>query len=107
MSDPRGYEKKQSTKARQPVFIGDKQVTVDLDGTTTTETLQLGMVAEKVTVQSTGTLAGNIEVSANGINFVSAGTFAAGTPVTYTSHLCVAVRITRTSGAGKASVLAV
>lgn len=107
MSQPRGYVKKESTKARQRVFTGDKQVTGELDATTTTETLQLGMVAEKITVQSTGTLAGNIEVSANGTNFVSAGAFTAGVPVTYSAHLCVAVRITRTGGTGKASVLAI
>lgn len=107
MSQPRGYVKKESTKARQRVFTGDKQVTNDLDATTTTETIQLGMVAEKITVQSTGTLAGNIEVSANGVNFVSAGSFTAGVPTTYSTHLCVAVRITRTSGTGKASVLAI
>ena len=64
------------------------------------------MVAQKITVQSTGTLAGNIEISANGTDFVSGGAFVANTPTSYTTHLCVAVRITRTGGTGKASVLA-
>lgn len=107
MSQPRGYVKKESTKARQRVFTGDKQVTNDLSATSTTEIIKLGMVAQKITVQSTGTLAGTIEVSANGTDFISAGSFTATTPVSYTSNLCVAVRITRTGGSGKASVLAV
>jgi hypothetical protein len=88
------------------MMTGDKLVTETLDGTTTTEILQLGIVAEKITIQSTGTLAGDILVSANGTNFVAAGSFTANTPLTYSAHLCVAVKITRTGGTGKASVLA-
>ena len=102
-----GYNKKESTRARQRVMAGDKAVTSILDVTTTTETIQLGMVAQKISVQGTGSLAGNIEVSANGTDFVSAGTFAVSTIASYNTHSCVAVRITRTAGTGKASILAV
>lgn len=105
-TEPRGYTKKESTRSRQRIMSGDKLVTGTLDGTTTTETVRLGMVAGKITVQSTGDLAGNIEISANGTDFVSAGAFTANTPTSYSTHLCVAVRITRTGGTGKASVLA-
>lgn len=106
-TEPRGLLKKQSTRARQRVMAGDKLVTGTLDGTTTTETVQLGMVAQKITVQGKGTLAGNVEVSANGTDFVSAGSFTVAAPVSYSTHLCVAVRITRTGGTGEASILAV
>jgi len=99
--------KKKSTGVRQRVFAGDKQPTQVLDATTTTETLELGMVAQKITVQSTGTLAGDVLVSANGTNFVSAGSFTAGALFSYNTHSCVAVRINRTSGSGVAVVLAV
>ncbi len=106
-TEPRGLLKKQSTRARQRVMAGDKLLTQELDGTTTTETIQLGMVAQKITVQGTGTLAGNIEVSANGTDFVSAGAFTVAALTSYSTHNCVAVRITRTGGTGKASILAV
>jgi hypothetical protein len=88
-------------------MAGDKVLTGTLDGTTTTETVQLGVVAQKITVQGTGTLAGNIEVSANGTDFVSAGAFTTAALTTYSTHLCVAVKITRTGGTGQASILAV
>lgn len=106
-TEPRGLLKKQSSRSRQRVMAGDKLVTESLDGTTTTEVLQLGMVAQKVTIQSTGSLAGDMLVSANGTDFVSAGSFTALTPLSYSAHLCVAVKIVRTAGTGKASVLAV
>lgn len=105
--EPRGYVKKQSTQARQRIMTGDKIVTGTLNETTTVETVQLGMVAQKMTVQSTDTLAGDVEVSANGIDFVSAGSFIANTPLTYSTNLFVAVKVTRTGGSGKLSILAV
>lgn len=106
-TEPRGYTKKQATRNRQHVMTGQKGLTGNLDATTTTEIVMLGMVAQKITVQGTGTLAGTIEVSANGTDFVSAGAFAVATLTSYNTHNCVAVRITRTGGSGKASVLAV
>lgn len=105
--EPRGLTKKESTRSRQRTMTGDKQFTGVLDGTTTTETIQLGMVAQKITVQGKDGLAGDIEVSANGTDFVAAGSFTTAALTTYSTHLCVAVRITRTSGTGKASILAV
>ncbi len=102
-----GYNKKESTRARQRVMAGDKIVTGILDGTTTTETIQLGMIAQKITVQGTGTLVGNFEVSANGTDFIAGGAFTVVGLASYSTHNCVAVRITRTGGTGKASVLAV
>jgi len=106
-TEPRGLLKKQSTRARQRVMAGDKLVTQTLDGVTTVETIQLGMIAQKITVQGIGTLAGNIEVSANGTDFVSAGAFTVAALTSYSAHLCVSVRITRTGGTGQASILAV
>jgi hypothetical protein len=99
--------KKKSTRVRQRVLTGDKQPTQLLDATNTTETLELGMVAQKITVQSIGTLAGDVLISANGTNFVSAGSFTAGALFSYNTHSCVAVRINRTGGSGVAVVLAV
>jgi len=106
-TEPRGYTKKESNRARQPIMAGQKGLTGTLDGTTTVEIIKLGMVAQKLTVQGTGTLAGDFEVSANGTDFVAGGAFTVAGLTSYNTHNCVAVRITRTSGTGKASVLAV
>lgn len=106
-TEPRGYTKKESNRARQAVMAGQKGLTGVLDATTTIEVIKLGMVAQKITVQGTGTLAGNFEVSANGTDFVSGGAFTVAGLTSYNTHNIVAVRITRTGGTGRASVLAV
>jgi hypothetical protein len=97
--------KQQARKVRQPVVISDHAITGVLDGTTTQEVLVLSIVAERMTVQSDGTLAGNLEVSVNGTNWHSAGSFLANalTNATFSGpdHLFRAVRITRTGGSGK------
>ena len=100
----------QARKVRQPVFISDHAVTGVLDGTTTSEVLLLSIVAERMSVQSDGTLAGNIEVSVNGIDWHSAGSFSATTLTEATfagpNHMFRAVRITRTGGSGKLHLVA-
>jgi hypothetical protein len=98
--------KAQASKVRQPTKVGDQQSTGTLDGTTTTETIQLGIVAEKVTVQSDGTLAGNVQFSTNGVDFYTTTAFTATTPVTYSTHLITAIKVTRTGGTGKLSISA-
>lgn len=96
----------QARKVRQPVLIGDLNVSGTLDATTTVEILELSSVAEKVTVQSDGTLAGNVEFSINGLNFFGSTAFVATIPVTYSSNLVRLVKITRTSGTGKLHLVA-
>lgn len=102
-----GLTSKQASKLRQKITTSEKISSSTLDGTTTTETITLGIVAQKITVQSTGDLAGNISVSANGVDFVAAGSFTDGALLTYSTHLCIAIKIDRTGGSGKLAILAV
>jgi len=103
----RGYTKKESDRARQKIQAGQKALSIELDGTTTEDIISLGMVAQKITVQGTGNLAGNFSVSANGTDFVAGGAFTTTGLTSYNTHNIVAIKIERTSGSGKASVLAV
>lgn len=96
----------QARKVRQPVLIGDLAISKILDGTTTTETIQLSSVAEKVTVQSDGTLAGNVEFSVNGVDFFGSTAFTATVPATYSTNLVKVLKVTRTGGSGKLHVVA-
>lgn len=96
----------QARKVRQPVLIGDLAISTTLDATTTTDIIELSSIAEKVTIQSDGTLAGNVEFSINGINFFSSTAFTATTPVTYSTNLIRVIKVTRTGGSGKLHIVA-
>ncbi len=101
------YSKKQSKLARQSVSIGDSEVTGTLDGTTTTETITLSCVAEKVSFQGSGTLAGNVTFSIDGVNFGNSTAIgAANAIVTFNTHMVKVVKVTRTGGTGKLAILA-
>lgn len=78
-----------------------------LDGTTTTDVVKLPIVAERITVQSTGTLAGSIDVSLDGENWSNNTVFTANTMVTFSSHNVASVRVNRTGGEGKLIIAAV
>ena len=87
--------KVQARRVRQPVLIGDLAISITLDGTTTTDTIELSSVAEKVTVQSDGTLAGNVEFSVNGVNFFGSTAFTATVPATYSTNLVRVIKVTQ------------
>lgn len=99
--------KKDSKKLRQYTATGDSLSSGLLDGSTTTEIIHLTTVASKVTLQSSDTLAYNYDISANGINFVAVGAVAANALASYNAHNILAIKITRTGGSGRVSVLAV
>ncbi len=102
-----GYSKKEARKAREKVVAGDAVATGTLDGTTTSEVIQLGVPAEKVTFQASGTLAGTIEFSTNGVDFYGSTAIpGSNAPGTYTTHMAKAVRVTRSGGEGKLHILA-
>lgn len=98
--------KQQARKVRQPVLTGDHYLSTLLDATNTTEVLLLSSVANKISVQGDGTLAGTIEFSINGLDWYGSTAFTAVTPVSYNTHLVRAVKITRTGGSGKLHLLA-
>lgn len=101
-----GYSKKDSRKAREKVSVADMVSTGTLDGTTTVEVIQLGVAADKVSWQSSGTLAGTVEFTINGTTWVASTAFTATVIGTYTASLVKAVRVTRTGGTGKLHILA-
>lgn len=99
--------KQQARKVRQPVLTGDLFLTGTLDGTTLTEIVLLSSVAEKISVQSDGSLAGTVEFSINGTDFFGSAAFVATVPISYNTHLVRAVRVTQTGGTGKLHLLAI
>ena len=98
--------KSQARKVRQPELIGDLAVSASLNGTTTVDIITLSSIAEKITIQSSGTLAGTVEFSTNGVNFYTSTAFAANVPLTYSTHLVRVIKITRISGSGQLHLVA-
>jgi hypothetical protein len=94
------YSSKETLKTRQKVTIGTKTATGTLDGTTTIEYISFSHPVSKLSVQSTGNLAGTIEMSINGVDWFTSTPFVAITPVSYSAHNISAVKVTRTSGTG-------
>lgn len=106
-NEPRGYLKKQSRLARQPVKVGESVVTGTLDGTTTEEILILSVVAEKVALQMQGTLAGTAEFSIDGKTFINSTAIpGAGAITMFSTHLVTAIKVTRSGGSGTLTVAA-
>lgn len=95
-----------SSRKRQLTSGGDLQSTDTLDGSTTTEIVRLSTVAEKVTFQSTGDLAGDVTFSLNGTDFASSTAFTAGALVTFSAHLVKSVTVVRSGGSGRLIIAA-
>lgn len=99
--------KKASQKIRQQTSGGLKAVTGLLDGTTTTEILELGAAMSRVTFQGSGDLAGTVEFSVNGTTWFSSTAIAgANAPTTYSTHNFNAMKVTRSGGSGQLSIAA-
>jgi hypothetical protein len=99
--------KPRARSVKHAVLAGDEQITDTLDGSNTTSTIELTGPASKVSIQSSDSLAGNVEYSCDGKTFFNTTAFTAGVPVSYSTHNGGVVKITRTSGSGKVVVLAI
>lgn len=99
--------KSQSRKLRQSNNNGDSQISTSMASSADNQDISLSIVAQKVTVQCSSTLVVAVSVSANGKDFLSAGSATAAAPASYSTHNVAVVRLTYTSGSGQASVLAV
>lgn len=97
--------KKQSDLARQRINASDSLAT-DSMSAAGSQILELGMVAQKVTVTTTGSLSATVDFSIDGVNFFGSFT-ASSTPTTYSTNLVKLVRVTWISGSGTAVVAAV
>lgn len=99
--------KAQARSVKHAVLAGEEQISAFLDATTTVHVFELTGPAQKVTVQSSGDLAFTAEYSCNGSNFFGTQAVAANVPYSYTTHVVAVVKITRTAGSGKVSLLGV
>jgi hypothetical protein len=97
--------KARARSVKHAVLAGEEQASGVLDAVTTVEIVELTGPASKVTVQTSDTLAVTVEYSCNGSTFFGSQAAAAGVPVSYTAHLVGAVKITRTAGSGRATIL--
>lgn len=99
--------KAQARKVRQPSLIGDIAMTAVLDVTTTSEIVEFSCVAEKVSFQADGDLAGNVEFSIDGVNYKHTTAIGAtNVIVTFNTHMCKSIKVTRTGGTGRLHILA-
>jgi hypothetical protein len=101
------YSKLQANKVRQQVRNDEMQVTGTLDGTTTSQILTLSLVAQKISLQASGSLAGTFEVSLDGSQWANSTAIGAvGAIVTYSTSLVKHIRVTRSGGSGTLTVAA-
>lgn len=100
------YSSKEVLKVRQKVTTGTKTVTGTLDATTTVDYIVFSHPVNKISVQSTGTLSGTIEMTINGVDFFASTAFAAVTPVSYSAHNINGIKVTRLVGSGSLVVSA-
>jgi len=99
------FDPRQKAKIKQTVRTGDKLSSKELDASTTEDIISLGFPAEVVSFQASGTLAGNIEFSLDGTNWTNTTAIPGSNVIgSFSSHLVLAVRVTRTAGAGKLSI---
>lgn len=106
MAAQKGYTKKDVQQVRQNIASGQREYTEELSASVTVEVLKMAGGMSRVTVQSTGDLAGTVEFSVNGQDFFGSTAFTANTPVTYSAHNFNAIRVTRTGGTGRLAIAA-
>lgn len=105
MSQPQGYTKKQSQLARQKQD-NSAIVQSDILSAAGSQILELGIVAQKVTLTTTGGLSATATFTIDGTNWFGS-TAISSTPVSYSTHNVKSVQITWVSGSGQAVVAAV
>ena len=98
-----GYSKKDIQRALQDVSVGVGLCTGTLDGTTTTEIIQLGGACSKCTWQGDTGLTGTVEFSTNGKTWYGSAAIAT-TPTSYNTHNFNSIKVTRSGGTGKVAV---
>jgi len=101
-----GLKKRNIQRTVQKVHVGSAVSSVQLDGSTTTDHIELGFPAEKLTVVCTGNLAATVQPLVGPAN-ANAAINATTTPsTTVLTNMAASVVITRVSGTGTVIVLA-
>ena len=103
MSNPSPDRRRQTARVQNQ---GVRYRTVDLDGTTTEDVVQLGISASKVSFQRQGNLTATIEFSLNGEDFQDSTNISNAAIGSYDTHIVTVVKITRTDGEGSVVVAA-
>jgi len=101
-----GLKKKDIQRGVQRVHLGTSTSSIPLDATTTTDRIELGFPAEKITLVCTGTLAATVQPMAGPANSNTAISATTTASTTTLSNMATAVVVTRTAGAGKLVILA-
>lgn len=101
-----GYKKKDIQRAVQKVHTGTTISSKELDGTTTTDRVEIGFPAEKVTLVTTGDLSADVTPKIGDANSNAAITATTAPSTTTTGNMFSAVEISRNSGSGKVLILA-
>lgn len=103
---PGGFTIEQKARVKQKVDTSSRFSSNVLDGVNTTQTIQLGTAIEKISVQSSNDLAGNVSFSIDGKTFFNLTAFVATVPISYSSHNILYIKIDRTSGSGRLTIAA-
>lgn len=101
--------KQDARKVKHAVLSGDERTSPTIDASHPSYDFEITGPTQKFTVQGSGDLAYTYDVSANGATFSGSATSVAATAMsTYPgTHVVAVVRITRVSGSGKVTLLAV
>lgn len=103
-----GFNKAESNRLRTGIKTSENRATSILGSSNASDTIELNIVASKVTLQPSGDLVGTYSVSADGVNFVAVGALpAAGTLASYNTHNVIVIKFDRSSGTGRVVILAV
>lgn len=101
-----GYKKKDIQRAVQKVHTGTAISSQDLDATITTDRIEIGFPAEKLTLVTTGTLAANVTPKIGDTNANAAIAATTVVSTTVTGNMFSSVEISRTGGSGRVIILA-
>lgn len=101
-----GYKKKDIQRSVQKVHLGSALSSKELDDTETTERVEIGFPAEKVTLVTTGDLEADVTPKLGSANSNSAISATTTIDTTTTTHMFTALEISRTAGSGKVLILA-
>jgi hypothetical protein len=98
-------DRRQREKVTQQVKTGSRLTSTLLDASSTVDIITFGTVAEKVSFQGDGDLAGTVEFSIDGINWKNSTAIGATNAiVSFNTHNSAAIRVTRSGGSGRLHV---
>jgi len=101
-----GYKKKDIQRVVQKVHTGTSISSIALDSSITSDRVEIGFPAEKVTLVTTGSLVAQVTPKLGAVTANVAISASTTISTTVTSNMFSALEIVRTSGDGKVIILA-